>query len=211
MHANNLAGPDAKANLEEFLAFDRPPFSYSQSYVICRGVGLYPRFPSAPRKGDKDPWMKVPPEQLSVRLGSDPSGAMEQSIMSKPWEQMSTSGGLATVRAVTRVNPEQASKVKSRRPTRLGNGEGRRAAGKQPMQAPVALRRGNGDGTCRRPLSQRGRPGPMRGRGPQRRLGRRSVRESDGPIVPRKPGNAGGGKGSDFGALSKRPKMRRLA
>ena len=90
--------------------------------------------------------MKVPPEQLSVRLGSDPVGAMEQSITSKPWEQMSTSGGLATVRAVTRVNPEQASKVKPRRPTRLGNGEGRCAAGKQPTPTPAALRRGNGDG-----------------------------------------------------------------
>jgi hypothetical protein len=34
-------------------------------------------------------------------------------------------GGRATLQAVTRVKPEQASKVKSWTPTRLRNGEGR--------------------------------------------------------------------------------------
>ena len=50
--------------------------------------------------------MKVPREQSSVRLGSDPSGAIEQSITSKPWEQMPTSGGLATGRILLQLRGE---------------------------------------------------------------------------------------------------------
>ncbi len=56
-------------------------------------------------------------------------------------------GGRAKTRAVTRVNPEQASKVKMWMPTRLNNGEGRSEAGKEPTQAPALIHRGNGNGT----------------------------------------------------------------
>ena len=44
-------------------------------------------------------------------------------------------GGRAIRRAVTRVKPEQASRVETRTPTRLKNGEGR-AEGKQPTNDP---------------------------------------------------------------------------
>jgi hypothetical protein len=47
------------------------------------------------------------------------------------------------MRAATRVNPEQASKVKVWTPTRFSDGEGRGAAGKQPTRAPVAVHRGD--------------------------------------------------------------------
>lgn len=51
--------------------------------------------------------------------GSDPGTQV------KPWVK-STMGGRAEPRAVTRVNPEQASKVEMRVPTRPKDGEGRR-------------------------------------------------------------------------------------
>ena len=50
-----------------------------------------------------------------------------------------------------------------------------------------------------------------RGRGPQRQLGWRSDRESERPILPLKPGNAGGGKGPHFGVLATELRRRRLA
>ena len=43
-----------------------------------------------------------------------------------------------------------------------------------------------------------GGPSPERGCGPQRSQGFRPGRESERPIVPRRPGNAGGGKGPYF-------------
>ena len=45
------------------------------------------------------------------------------------------------MQAVTRVKLEQASKVKVWMPTRLNNGEGRSAPGKQPTRAPVTIHR----------------------------------------------------------------------
>jgi hypothetical protein len=97
--------------------------------------------------------MKVPPKQLSVRFGSYPSGRGGQPRVPKPRGHWPTSGGFAIVRAVTRVNPEHASKVKMRRPTRLRYEEGRRAKGKQPTRAPFAaagvLGMARTDGSCR--------------------------------------------------------------
>ena len=46
---------------------------------------------------------------------------------------------------------------------------------------------------------------------PQRLEGRRLVGESEGPIVPGKPGNAGGGKGPCFWDASEEGEKRRLA
>jgi len=45
---------------------------------------------------------------------------------------------------------------------------------------------------------QRGKPVRAEGRDLQRRLGCRRGRVADRPVVPLKPGNAGGGKGPDF-------------
>jgi hypothetical protein len=60
---------------------------------------------------------------------------------------MSALGGLATLRAATRVNPEQAPKVKLSASTRLSNGEDRRAADKKPSSASAAVDRGSGSST----------------------------------------------------------------
>jgi hypothetical protein len=58
--------------------------------------------------------MRDPPEELSVRLGSNLDGRVEQSAGPKLRANPEKVGG-ATAWAVTRVNAEQASKVKSRR------------------------------------------------------------------------------------------------
>ena len=45
--------------------------------------------------------------------------------------QRAALGGSATTRAATRVNAEQASKLVTRRPTRLSNGEGWQRSGSE--------------------------------------------------------------------------------
>jgi hypothetical protein len=73
-------------------------------------------------------------------------------------------GGRAIWRAVTRVKPEQASKVKMRTPTRLSNGEGRVGRGSNRRAHPsrsagvVGTARQKGD------PGNRGRPVPVGGR-----------------------------------------------
>ncbi len=86
--------------------------------------------------------MKVLPEELSVQLGSYPDGDV-----SKLRGQESALGGPANPRAGTRVNSEQASKVKEWTPTRLNNGEGRVVRARESVHAPELVRRGSGHGT----------------------------------------------------------------
>ena len=86
--------------------------------------------------------MKVSPEELSVRLGSYPGGAAGRPAESKPWRQSARKACEQTRRPQREVNPEQASKVEMRTPTRLPFGEGRRAADEKPTQASDAVRRG---------------------------------------------------------------------
>lgn len=114
-------------------------------------------------------------------------------------------GGLANPRAVTRVNPEQASKVKMRTPTRLNFGEGRCVESKQSTSALLTVRRGSGNGTGERLFAKRGRPRWARGNGSRRCIRQRLFEESERPIVLRKPVNAGGGKGPCFWVLLKEP------
>jgi hypothetical protein len=142
--------------------------------------------------------MQVLPVEEVVHHGSHPDGSGWRRPGPKLRGQKAVPDGPANPQAATRVNPEQASKVKLRTPTRLNNGEGRRAPGKQPPIAPGAVRRGNGSGMRGRVHVQRGRPGRERGRHPRRPFGGRSDRESEGLVVPMKPGNAGGGKGPCF-------------
>ena len=151
---------------------------------------------SVRHEGAGDQWMEDPPKQWSVRLGSYPDGASRSS-----GDNRALSGAPANLWAVTRVNPEQASKGKLRTPTRLNNGEGRCAEGKQPTDAPSAVRRGSGNSTWGRFSGQRGKPAGERGRDLRCRLGRQPSQVSERPIVPRKPGNAGGGKGPHFWML----------
>ncbi len=109
-----------------------------------------------PRKGDICQQVQVLFEEGLVDLDSYPDGRWEQFLCR-------SSGDKGHVRCLskstgrTRVNPEQASKVQLRRPTRLNFGEGPWTTGKQPMQAPVVLRRGKGTGMWRRYIVQRGR------------------------------------------------------
>ena len=56
-------------------------------------------------------------------------------------------GRFAIARAVTRVNPEQASKVTMWTPTRLNYGEGWHPLRKPPTRARGGVHRGNGNGT----------------------------------------------------------------
>ena len=61
-----------------------------------------------------------------------------------------------------------------------------------------SVHRGNGDGTLERYLGQRGRPGLDGGSVSKRQESWRPGRESERVIVPKNPGNAGGGKGPHF-------------
>jgi hypothetical protein len=155
--------------------------------------------------------MKVLSVEEVVHHGSHPGGGGGQPLWSKPRGQQAVLDGPANPQAATRVNPEQASKVKLWTPTRLNNGEGRRAPGKQPLIAPGAVHRGNGSGMWGRVDAQRGRPGRARGRSPQRIPGVRSGRDSEGPMVLLKPGNSGGGTGPYFWSASQRSPEGRLA
>ena len=116
------------------------------------------------------------------------------------------------MRAITRVNPEQASKVQSWTPTRPNIGEGRRATGKVLTSAPVAVHRGMGNGTRERFSGQRGKPiASERSRRSTRSSGSWLAGASERRIVPLKPGNAGGGKAPRFWVRSRKPRMWRLA
>ena len=155
--------------------------------------------------------MKVLPVELTVHHGSYPDMLDGQLSGVKLRRQKAASGGPANSQAATRVNPEQASKVKSRTPTRRSYGEGRSVSGKRPSIAPGAVRRGMRSGMRGRTFAQRGRPDRVRDRCSQRLLGRRPDRESDGLIVPTKPGNAGGGKEPCFWDAFETVKEGRLA
>lgn len=142
--------------------------------------------------------MKVLPVEEVVRHGSYSGSPARQRTGLKPRGQQAVKDGPANPQAATRVNPEQASKVKLWTPTRLNNGEGRCAPGKKPLTATGAVHRGSGSGMRGRARTQRGRPGRARGRSPQRVLGARPDRASEGLVVPLKPGNSGGGTGPCF-------------
>ena len=185
--------------------------SAGNSYSSCLTATAPVLDSTCATKGVDDQRMKVPPGQWLVQPGSYPCVWREQSVRTKPRRQQSALGGPAKTRAVTRVNPEQSSKVKMRESTLQSVGEDRRVEGKQPMYAPSTARRGTGDGTFRRPSAQRGRPGRVRGRASQRQFWWRPGRESEGVIVPLSPGKLGGGKEPYFWSLRKEPRRRRLA
>ncbi len=96
------------------------------------------------------------------------------------------------------MKPEQASKVKSRMPTRLRFGEGRVGRGsnrhEHRLDPPgyVGTARWKG-GSC-----NLGIPASGGGRVSSVALGGELMWESDRVMVPLRPGNAGGGKDPDF-------------
>ena len=106
----------------------------------------------------------------------------------KPWVKP-TLGGRAKPRAVTRVNLEQASKVKMRAPIRLNDGEGRSGERSKPRRAALRLagvvRTARGEGLLRNvggPLDRWGRQVATANAGEAGEPGR----ESERPMVPMK-------------------------
>jgi hypothetical protein len=109
-----------------------------------------------------------------------------------------TLGGCAIRRAVTRVKPEQASKVTMRMPTLLPFGEGRVSGRSNRHEHPA--RSAGVVGTARRKggSGNWGRPVMGEGSGLNVASRRRSWRESDRVVGALRLGNASGAKGPDF-------------
>src|SRR6266851_2587439 len=95
-----------------------------------------------------------------------------------------------------------------RAPSLLSIDEGRRGRPELPTCEGRPARRGSGRGTHTRGDSQHGRPAGLSGRPGNCSIGRRARQASEGLIVPRKPGNAGGGKGPWFGGALERAEER---
>ena len=130
---------------------------------------------------------------------------------SKPRGQRSALGGSASVRAATRVKPEQAPKAWMRAPSLLSLDEGRRGRSDRPTQEDRSARRGSGRSTYARGDWQHGRPVARPGRPGTGPFGGRARQASEGPIVPAKLGNASGGKGPWFGVRLDEPRGGGLA
>src|ERR1700736_5631385 len=92
-----------------------------------------------------------------------------------------------------RVKPEQASKGKTRMPTRHGDGEGR--TNREAIdERTCSIRRGIGHGTLGERYGPSGETRGGRGSCLNAIAGWRSARESERDVVPSRPGNAGEGK-----------------
>ncbi len=161
-------------------------------------------------KGQFTQPVRVRPQDVSVHLSSDPGdGEGDRAVEASGTP--ARVGGSASVRAATRVKPEQASKGLMRAPSPLSMDEGRCGRLDAPTDEGRPARRGSGRSTYAGGDWQHGRPvalvgvmanGPAEGRARQ---------ASEGLIVPLKPGNAGGGKGPWFGVRANEPRRGRLA
>jgi hypothetical protein len=101
--------------------------------------------------------VQVPPEELSVRLGSYPDGGEGDRAVEASGTEVRF-WRAASMRAATRVKPEQASKGRMRAPSHPFLGEGRRGGVEQPTEEIPSARRGNGRGTYVSIGMQHGRP-----------------------------------------------------
>lgn len=152
--------------------------------------------------------VKVPPEELSVRLGSYPGDGMGD-LPSKPRGKEPMRDRLASVRAATRVKPEQASKVQMGATSRRPNGEVRRGASEQPTDEAHLLPGVMGAARTHAATCDTGdlprcpQGNHLVGGGPRQK--------SEEPIVPMKPGNSGGGKGLWFEVRLDEMRVRRSA
>jgi len=154
--------------------------------------------------------VQVRPQDVSVHLSSDPGGGEGDRAV----EASGTSarcGGSASVRAVTRVKPEQASKSLMRAPSPLSMDEGRCGRLDAPTNEGRSARRGSGHSTYAREDWQHGRPVALVGSMTNGPAEGRARQASEGLIVPLKPGNAGGGKEPWFGVRPNEPRTGRLA
>jgi len=115
-----------------------------------------------------------------------------------PGTEVSMLERLATVRAATRVKPEQASKDLMRGSSRPDNGEDQWGSC-QRTEAHGQTRRGIRRSTYRRHTMQRGRSVTEARIAGHLSAEDRPWQKSEEPIRARKPGNAGGAKGLWFG------------
>src|SRR5262249_23150075 len=129
---------------------------------------------------------------------------------SKPQGQKSMNDRLATVRAATRVKPEQASKAVPRGSSRPDTGEDQWCEC-QRTEAHGHARRGIGHSTYRRHTTQRGRSALAFSAREHRHRWWRRGQKSEEPIRARKPGNAGRAKGLWFGMRHNETNERGLA
>jgi hypothetical protein len=122
---------------------------------------------------------------------------VEVTKLPKPPVQRVAAGDLANRRAVTCVNAEQASKVSMREPSRLRTVKAVTVRGLSDYP-PSPFRRRIGDSTPGQ-IAHATREAPLGGRWydqPEAREGQAGPGGvAEGSVVPRKPGNAGGGKG----------------
>ena len=163
-------------------------------------------------KGAENQWMRVPLGQLSERSGSYPDDGWGNSTRRSSGDKGPPWADRANLRAATRSESQAGSESTVVTPTRPLRGEGRCITGKKPTRAPVMVTGVVGAARREGSSTQRGRPDEMRGSQPVTApVGCRSRRESERPIVPRKPGNAGGGKGPHFRVLPTETRTRRLA
>src|SRR5438477_7256594 len=142
--------------------------------------------------------MQVPPGDS---LQPEAIGAvMEATKWLKPSISVSRIGDSASVQAATRVNAEQASKMSMCRPTRRPFRGRLTRLGELSEEYAQPLHRGSGGSMYTR-KARATREAPMCDQDDQPdaregQAGRSGVAER--PVVPMKPGNAGGGKGPQF-------------
>ena len=154
--------------------------------------------------------VKVRPQDVSVHLSSHPGDGQGDRVVEAPGTQ-ARCGGSASVRAVTCVKLEQASKSLMRAPSPLSMDEGRCGRPDAPTDEGRLARRGSGHSTYARADWQHGRPVASAGTPADDLMEGRARQVSEGLIVPSKPGNAGGGKGPWFGVRPHEPRRGRLA
>jgi hypothetical protein len=154
--------------------------------------------------------VRVQSKELSVYLGSYLGGVMGDCGGEAPGTQAYMSGRSASVRAATRVKPEQASKAVTRGSSRPDNGEDQwRPCGR--TEAHGRTRRGIGRSTYTSHTTQRGRSVAVQ-RDPLQLHSRWGLgQKSEEPIGARKLGNAGGAKGLWFGVRRNAANGRGLA
>ena len=154
--------------------------------------------------------VKVQPGEFSIRPGSYLRGAKGDQCVGASGTRV-RAGGFASVRAATRVKPEQAPKCWMRARSHLSFGERRWDRLEKSRSDDRSARRGSGRSTYASSGSQHGRPDAE----PQERgasfEGSWLRQESEEPIVAAKPGNSGGVKGLWFGVRPKKPRGRRSA
>jgi len=152
--------------------------------------------------------MRVPPEEVSVHLGSYLGGESGQPGHVEAPGTKGPRGG-SSKRAGRNVSESRAGLERAvvDADSALTGGRLPRR-GEAPTRAPMAVHRGSGSGTGGRFSGATWEARSGAGLRPRRHVWWRSGRESERLAVPWKPGNAGGGKGPHFRMLSKETKAR---